>query len=220
MSASIFVDIDRTGQWFVFNSPYNESFIFELKARVPARFRRWVAERRAWCVARKHWPTAEQLLRKHYGHEAQFEIGPAAEAAQVDLLTEEVHEPTAMDYMKLGVRADAPHCVLHAAYHALEALWTNPNHEEIRLLGVYPIGEIREAYKRACQLRGIQRDPSPFCREVDRTVDHSSRQASSLPAMGEPPTQDPLDGDRPDGGPGYEAFTQPEATGHIDFLDD
>jgi hypothetical protein len=207
MSASIFVDLDRTGQWFVFCSPYNESFIFELKARVPAKFRRWVADQKAWCVARKHWPTTEKLLRKHYGHDMQFEVGPAAEAAQVDLLVEEVHEPTAMDYMKLGVRADAPHCVLHAAYHALEALWTNPNHDEIRLLGVYPIDEVREAYKRACQLRGIHHDPSPFYR-----VSHGVDPNTSMDHV--PP---PTDADY---GPGYDAFTRSSSSGPLEFVED
>ena len=154
--ATIFIDLDRTSQWFVFQAPYNEAFIYEFKARIPANHRRWVGDRKAWCVTRRHWAVTEPLLRKHYGHSVTFEVGPAAEAAQLDLMVDEVsHEPTAMDYMKLGLRADAPHCVVHAAYCALATLWERGDRDEIRLLGVSPMNEVYDAYKRVCQLRGI-----------------------------------------------------------------
>ena len=214
MSGTVFIDLDRTGQWFVFCSPYNESFIFELKARIPAKFRRWVAEQKAWCVARNHWPTAEKLLRKHYGHSISFEVGPAAEAAQIDLLVDDVHEPSAHDYMKLGVRADAPHCVLHAAYHALESLWCSTDREVIKRMGVYPIEDIREAYARVCKLRGLDEDPSAF--DVAPRTANPNNTPPEPPPVDEPP---PL-GDDDYYGPGLDAYAQPKPMKFIDFIDE
>ena len=103
----VFIDLDRSGQWFVIQSPYSHDFVEELKVRVPARNRRWRSEVSAWCVTRDQWAIAEKILRKYYDRE-KFQIGPAAEAAQMELLVEEVAEPSAMEYMKLGIRADAP----------------------------------------------------------------------------------------------------------------
>lgn len=221
--STIFIDLDRTGQWFVFCSPYNESFIFELKAKIAPKFRRWRNEEKAWCVAREKWPIAETLMRKHYGQAITIEVGPAAEAAQIDVMVGEVHEPTADDYMKIGVRADAPHCVLHAAYHALEALWSHGDREEIRLLGVYPIEEIRGAYHRACMLRGIPEDPSAFRRApegADANTTPPVQPRREEPRREEPRREEPPPSDDYYQGPSLDAYARPQPMQFIDFIDE
>lgn len=232
--SAIFIDLDRTGNWFVFTSPYNESFVCELKARVPAKLRRWAPEQKAWCVARDQWATTETLLRKHYGHGVVFEVGPAAEAAQIDLMVEEVSEPSAMDYMRIGVRADAPDCVVHAAFYALETLCATTSREETRRLGISTLDEIRAAYERVCALRGLHEAPNTGIRSVKRqpmltqlSETRTTSLATSAPNL---PLEDvPLPTDADYYGPepgayqpqlGFTTSVQPNSMPYIEFYEE
>jgi hypothetical protein len=157
----IFIDLDRTGSWFVFYTPYNALFVSELKARVPGPNRRWVPEERAWCVSRRYWDTAQDLLRKHYP-EGDFQMGPAATAASVVLGPGDAEaEANVKDYAVLGVRPDAPDCVVHAAYLALEASWSSVEAPILVNAGFYSLDDTRRAYMRVCASRRIPSEPPP-----------------------------------------------------------
>lgn len=156
----IFIDLDRTGSWFVFYTPYNAMFVSELKARVPGPNRRWVPEERAWCVSRTYWETAQSLLRKYYP-EGQFQMGPAAAAADITLEQLDDDEVNVRDYTVLGLRPDAPDCVVHAAYLALEASWSRVEPSILVNAGFYSLDDTRRAYLRVCAARQIPSEPPP-----------------------------------------------------------
>lgn len=162
MPALVFVDLDCSGKWFCFRTPYNVEFVDALKITVPAANRRWRTEERVWCVTRKYWPSTERLLRKYYGEDVKIETGPTAEAAQIEVMIDQVSEPSARDYVVLGVRSDAPDCVVHAAYCALEDLLRDCGSMMVQEQGIYPLYETRPAYERICALRGIAPVPGRF----------------------------------------------------------
>jgi hypothetical protein len=157
----IFIDLDRTGSWFVFYTPYNPLFVSELKARVPSPNRRWVPEERAWCVSRTYWVTAQDLLRKHYP-EGEFQMGPTAAAADITLdQIDDEAQADVRDYTVLGLRPDAPDCVVHAAYLALEASWSSVEPAILVNAGFYSLDQTRRAYRRVCAARQIPSEPPP-----------------------------------------------------------
>lgn len=154
----IYVDLDGTGQWLVFKSPYSADFVADFKTKIPSRQRRWEGEKKVWCVARAAWAEASPLFHKHFA-DVEFETGPAAEAAHVELMIAELKSPSLDDYTKLGVRSDAPACVVHAAYLAIEIVWASTRAVRVAEMGIYPLKETREAYHRICVHRGIPAQP-------------------------------------------------------------
>lgn len=159
--SDIFIDLDRTGAWFVFYTPYNPVFISELKARIPPPNRRWVSEERAWCVSRTYWDTAQELLRKHYPN-GQFQLGEMAQAADI-LVEPDAGDVvvSAQDYAVLGLRPDAPDCVVHAAYLALAASWQSVDAPTLIHAGFHSLDNTNSAYLRICASRHIPREPPP-----------------------------------------------------------
>jgi len=158
--SDIFIDLDRTGSWFVFYTPYNPPFVSELKARVPSPNRRWVPEERAWCVSRAHWETAQFLLKKYYP-EGNFQLSPTAAAADVLFEPTDGDEAKPRDYMVLGLLPNAPDCVVHAAYLALEASWSSVEPSILVNAGFYSLDETRRAYMRVCATRRLAQEPPP-----------------------------------------------------------
>jgi len=54
--------------------PYNSSFIDELKAKVPARFRRWNEEEKVWVVNEEYANEVERLVKKFFEVEMDKEV--------------------------------------------------------------------------------------------------------------------------------------------------
>ena len=166
MAYTIYIDLDGTGAWFVIKCPYSRLYVEDLKEQIGFRDRRWVPEQRSWCVARTQWALAEELLRKHYGYDARFVVGPAAQAAiakggSAPLEAEDRgNAPETDDYRRLGIQSDAPECVLHAAYLALEASYAGGYGVQHRDRGIAPPVETRKSYRRVCAHRSIRPQPA------------------------------------------------------------
>jgi len=114
----VFAELERDGQRVAFRCPYDADFIASFKARVPAHRREWDNSVKAWAVHRDLWLPTRALLRQYYGDDA-IQNGPAIEAVEIELLESEVDVADFEDYATLGVRSDAPACVIHAAVHAI-----------------------------------------------------------------------------------------------------
>ncbi len=80
-------------------TPYNQNFVFELKAGVPAVARRWDRSSKAWLVSRAYCDTIRDLITKHYG------ATPIMPSVKSDQPTIEIYEFQA-DYIA-NCRAEA-----------------------------------------------------------------------------------------------------------------
>lgn len=154
--ANVWVELDRTGARMVIRSPFKKEFVDQLKLRVPYMNREWDGTKKVWAVDREYWSSAKSVIETHFG-EGSITYGPAAEAALVEKMIDDLKDPDMLAFQVLGIRADAPLCVVHAAYRAIEqGLLSPPNPETLDLVGRMPLGPTRMAYEQICKLKGAE----------------------------------------------------------------
>lgn len=115
-------------------TPFDEDFVSELKAMVPASMRLWEADDKRWYVfgtyadqvVRKvfdYWPDAQDNRREEH-KDAQQGHGRQRERAQSHGQWQQTTVPNASpDHAALYVTQDAPPEVIRAAYKALMLLY-------------------------------------------------------------------------------------------------
>jgi len=155
----IYVDLDTTGQWIGFRAKYDPKFAAAFKGRIPEEHRKWDAARKIWRVTRKAWSILDRTLREFYP-DTPIDLGPVAQAAQLELMVDELQLGGAHSYSVLGLRTDAPACVIHAAYKAIEHAWTLPLLERQAEQGMFSVHQSRKAYVAICEHREIEPLPA------------------------------------------------------------
>lgn len=166
----VWVELVPAGDAFVIRAPYVAAFIEALKLHVPPGERSWDGVRKVWIVDRTHWKAIKGLIQEHYGGALQY--GPAAEAAFIENMADEAlqEDPSAFDYTVLGIRVDAPLCVVHAAWRAIDDAIAGvlpPWNDGLRgdlTEGLPPGRAAYQAYHRICRLRGV----TPLLAVVDQ----------------------------------------------------
>jgi hypothetical protein len=191
--AKIWVDLDRSGKRFVVVSPFATEFVSDLKQRIPYAAREWDKEKKLWCVDRAFWKVLRGLLVQHFGEES-ITYGPSAQAAIAEGLLDTIDDPSLESYIYLGVRSDAPACVVHAAYQAIELAYCEGAYVEAYAAagcdlpltdpteGLPTLAAARAAYIAICSHRGIARVVPPG------TCDGWNGDASRIPARTVRPT--------------------------------
>lgn len=175
--ASVWIELEPTkGEAFAIRCPYHPEFVDGIKV-VPPSERSWDGVHKVWIVERQHWKKVKDLVQRVYGDES-IKYGPAAEAAFIENMVDEtlLDDPNAMDYTHLGIRADAPTCVVHAAWLAIEDAflgntppWNDGKRGDLSQAVAY-LTDARPAYERICRLRGFE--PLPR-RVADYLVDQA-----------------------------------------------
>ena len=173
VSIPICADLDTTGLWIGFRTPeYKPEFIAMFKGRVPDKHRSWDGKRHIWRVTRgTAWDVTERTLREFYP-DSVIDFGPAAQAAQLERMVDELAIGGALSYSVLGLRTDAPACVIHAAYKAIEYTWTLPSNERLNEQGIHSLRDARKAYVAVCKNREI--DPLPAAPEPSTDPDYAN----------------------------------------------
>jgi hypothetical protein len=161
--AHAFLDLERTGARIVLRTPFLRAFVDELKSFIPYEEREWDANAKLWAaVDRKHLPRVRDMCARHFGNAITY--GPALEAAMTEQLVEDtaLPEPDLACYMTLGVRTDAPTCVVHGAMQAILGeckLRQAGGRIDVDAAEYLPdLGIAREAYARICATRQVQVD--------------------------------------------------------------
>jgi len=204
-STGAFVDLEKGGLRLVLRTTYIAEFIEELKQAVPLPAREWDPKVKLWAVQRDYWHQIKPLLTKYF--EDRITYGAGADAALTELLIDQAQEgdPDFAAYFTLGIRSEAPICVLHAAYRAIrddhsriEAIYANAaatGYDAGAALSMDidlpALDMVKAAYKRCCRHRNIPpiKYKSPYLPDAT-----SVQQTMSTPWTTTAPEEDDHDG--------------------------
>ena len=166
----IFVDLENNGLRFILRFSYDEAFVKLLKETVPPREREWDSKVKLWAVDRKWWFAIKDVIKNHFGEE-NMDFRSLAAAAAIEEMIEEVAEADYAAYQQLGIRTDAHHCVVHAAYLSLERDWvyamaiikrtvddrasSGPPPSLDHTLNLPQLDALRKAYRAICEQRDL-----------------------------------------------------------------
>lgn len=96
-------------------APFNQSFINELKARIPWSYREWDPDTKCWSIKRGFCSEAINITRAHFGY--CLETDPYADRRQQE--QKRTTTPSSDPFRVLHLLPTAPWPVIDAAYKAL-----------------------------------------------------------------------------------------------------
>jgi hypothetical protein len=186
-TAGAFIDIDVTGNFFILRTPYDPDFVDELKVKLDYSQRKWDKDMKVWKVGRGGWRDAAGLVKKHYG-EDKVTYSPAAEAALVELMEDELASPDLIAYATLGVRSDAPVGVIHAAYMFIESCYMPmpEGYTQLHPADIPDVEDARQSYARICKHRKITPHPEVAGIVFEARAGQSMKMGDYVDAMQHP----------------------------------